>query len=409
MRSRGFIPFYFFSVLFFLVFSPAFPPPLPRFAFVSLRGDNYTVPSTSIDGMTIRMTAMPLLTDPKIALLCAVALLLAIALPNSALADPLFESTAKLPLTLTAPFEKIHAERNKGVEYPATVGYTDPAGGEVKLSAMVSVRGKFRLQKDICTNAQLWVNFKKGDLDGTLFDGQDKLKLVVQCRNVKRYAEYIHRERQAYEMFEVLSDLSFATRELEATYVDSDSGETRTQTAYFIQHHKRLAKEQDLKVYKEPIAPKEKLDSAQATIVSLYMYLLSNTDYSFIGSADSMAGEACCHNAKQLEGSDGALYPIPYDFDSAGFVNPPYALPSGDLGQTNINIRIYRGFCASDEVTNAAIKKLQDKRPALEAIALNKEVMSGKSVRRAKNYLRDFYKVIDDPKKLQKDILGKCR
>ena len=338
--------------------------------------------------------------------LVSLALLMAAA---GAAADPLFEDESTLDITLLGPFELINSERDKEKEYPAKLTYTDPDKGATTFDVLLSVRGKFRLQKDTCSNSQLWVNLKKGDLDDTLFYKQDKLKLVVQCRDVKRYGEYIHRERQAYQMFAELSDLSFATRALQLTYVDSDSGDTKTHPAYFIQHHKRLAKEQGLENYQEPIAPKDRLDKAQATLVSLYMYLLSNTDYSFIGSADAAEGEACCHNAKQLIAEDGTLYPIPYDFDSSGFVSTPYALPAGDIGQTDINVRVYRGYCAPDDVTQEALQKLRDKRPQLEAIALNKEVLSSKSVRRAKGYLKKFYDIIDNPKKLQREILGRCR
>ena len=328
---------------------------------------------------------------------------------TAAAQDPLFADSAPLAMTLTAPFEQIHADRDKEKEYPGTISYMDPEHGQTSVDVRLSVRGKFRLQKDVCTNAQLWVNFKKSDVEDTLFHKQDKLKLVVQCRTVKRYAEYIVRERQAYEMFEVLSDLSFSTRALEVTYADSESGKDRTEGAFFIQHHKRLAKEAGLENFKEAIAPKDRQDPAQATLVSLYMYLISNADYSFIGSAGAAEGETCCHNVKQLMDAEGNFYPIPYDFDSSGFVNPPYALPAGDLGQTDINVRIYRGFCASDEITQAAVQKFIDKRAELEAIAMDKSVMSSKGVRRAKGYLKKFYDIIEDPKKFEKSIGSRCR
>jgi hypothetical protein len=346
---------------------------------------------------------------PLIRALAVALLLLAPPLHHAAQADPLFESSAVLPITLTAPFDQIRAERDKEKEYEATLRYTDPELGPMELSAKLSVRGKFRLSKEVCTNTQLWVNFKKSELDGTLFDKQDKLKLVVQCRNVSRYSEFIVRERQAYEMFAVLSDLSFDTRALEVTYVDSDSGESETQPAFFIQHHKRLAKEMDLENFDEPIAQKDRQDPTQAALVSLYMFLVSNADYSFIGSADAAAGEACCHNVKQLVDSDGTFFPIPYDFDSSGFVNPPYALPAGELGQTNINTRIYRGFCVPDDVMQATVQKFVDSRAQLEAIAMNKDELSGKSVRRAKGYLKKFYDIIEDPKKLEREVISRCR
>lgn len=324
----------------------------------------------------------------------------------SAFAAPLFDSSEPLGIELQGPFEQIDRERDKEKEYPGTLTYNDPELGPTTLDAKFSVRGNFRLRKDICSHAQLWVNLKKGQVKGTLFAKQNKLKLVVQCKDAKRYAEYIAREQQVYSMFQELSELSLSTRMLNVSYADSEGGGRREQRGFFIQHQDRLAKQKDLQIFKEVRGDKSRLDPTQSAVVALFMYLISNTDYSFLAAAP---GETCCHNIKLMVNAEGTLYPLPYDYDSTGFVNTSYAEPAGGIGQTNVKQRMYRGYCAPEEVTLAAVATLQAKRDTLYAIASDTTYVSAKSVKRTLKYVDKFYAVLDNPKKLRREVLEECR
>ncbi|EED31731.1 hypothetical protein NOR53_3038 [gamma proteobacterium NOR5-3] len=325
---------------------------------------------------------------------------------SSVFAAPLFDSDELLAISLSGPFELIDRERDKEKEYVGSLSYNDPERGPTTLDAKFSVRGNFRLRKDICSHAQLWVNLKKSQVKGTLFAKQDKLKLVVQCKDSDRYAEYIGREQQAYQIFQTLSDLSLDTRMLKVTYADSDGGGSREQLGFFIQHQDRLAKQNDMTVYKEIKADKARLDPDRSALVALFMYLVSNTDYSFIAAAP---GETCCHNIKLLEAEDGVLYPLPYDYDSTGFVNTSYAEPAGGIGQSNVKQRMYRGYCGPEEVTAQAIAVLQLKRDTIDAIVADTTYVSAKSAKRTQKYVDKFYAVLDNPKKVRREIIEECR
>jgi len=326
--------------------------------------------------------------------------------PGASAEERLFEGDDILPVVFRGPFDLIDRERDKDKEYEGSLSYTDPQRGPTTLRAKFSVRGNFRLRRDICSHAQLWVNLKKGELPGTLFAGQNKLKLVIQCRDASRYAEYLARERQAYLIFEELSDLSLATRPLRARFIDREGGDEREQAAFFIQHHKRLAASRNLDLYDEPSADRTRLDPAQSATVALFMYLVSNTDYSFIAAAP---GEGCCHNIKLLEAEDGRLYPLPYDYDSTGFVNASYAEPAAGIGQNRVTQRIYRGYCAPEEVTMDAVALLQQKRDVIYRIIADEDATSPRGVKRARRFIDKFYDVLEKPRKLRREILEACR
>ncbi|MEQ8952584.1 MAG: hypothetical protein RL120_00495, partial [Gammaproteobacteria bacterium] len=118
---------------------------------------------------------------------------LLIALPLAVVAaepDPLFASSEPLAITLTGPFEQIDDERDRDTEYEGSLSYIDDSGSEVILDAAFEVRGNWRLNPRNCDYSQLWVDLRRGQLPGTLFENQNRLKLVVQCRRQDRYADY---------------------------------------------------------------------------------------------------------------------------------------------------------------------------------------------------------------------------
>ena len=326
--------------------------------------------------------------------------------PTSRASDPLFQTTTPLAFSLQGPFARIDRERDKAQEYDGTLSYVDEGGATVTLHVALSVRGKFRLSKEVCSNAQLWLNFKKGQVSDTLFANQNKLKLVVQCRDPKRYSTYIAREHQAYQMFAELSELSFDTRLVNVNYRDSETGDEKLQPAIILEHHKRLAHENNLEVLHAQEANQSALDSNQSTTLALFSYMIANTDYSMITSPP---GENCCHNVKVLEDASGTLYPVPYDFDSTGFVNPPYAIASAGIGQDEVTDRVYRGFCASEETLNAVVDAMRTLRPRFEAIIAEHPLSTRKGIRNSTRFLGEFYDIVDNPEELQKRVTNVCR
>lgn len=317
---------------------------------------------------------------------------------------PLFAATTPLALTLSGPFERIEAEREKDVEYRGSAAWMDGAQ-RVERELKYEARGHFRRSRDICDHIPLWLDFDKDELAGTLFAGQNRLKLVVQCRDTSFYEDYLLREEQVYRMFRVLSDISLRTRLLRVTYVDTESGARRTQLAVLLQHHERLAERLGLEELEVERIRRARLDPVQGNLVALFMFMVSNTDFSM---AAGKPGDDCCHNTKPLVNADGVVFPLPYDFDAVGYVDASYAQVPPGLGQRNVRDRLYRGYCIHNGALARNLQLFRDRREALLAIAGERDYLSKRSARNSLRFIERFYRIIDSEGRREREILGAC-
>lgn len=321
-------------------------------------------------------------------------------------ADPLFADEDLLEVTLDGPFATIDRERDEDKDYEGgSLTYTDD-GREMTLEAKYQVRGHFRLRRDICSHAQLWVDLDKDKVGGTLFANQNRIKLVVQCRPESRYARYLIKEYQAYRFFNLLSDVSFRVRLARVTYRDTDSDETRTNIGFFIEDRDRLAARVGMDTVEENAIDYHALDPIQANLTDMFMVMIANTDYSII-SAES---DECCHNAKlfQPHGRD-TYFPAPHDFDASGYVDTAYAEPSARLNLRDVRQRLYRGFCVSAGVLDNTLAAFRDHKADILAIAGDTTFVNQRTANNSVEYLETFFDILDDPEKRQREFLDDCR
>ena len=129
-----------------------------------------------------------------------VILLAVLAVPNAKAGspDPLFQDDAALRVEITAPFSRLINERPKDREFAGSFSFKGPDGVAVELELKVRARGKYRHTN--CDFPPLYLNFKRSQVGGTLFDQQNKLKMVVHCKDSGRYQQSLLREYLAYRI-----------------------------------------------------------------------------------------------------------------------------------------------------------------------------------------------------------------
>ena len=320
---------------------------------------------------------------------------------------PLFDDNTIVAVTVEGPLRTIMSKRDESIEYPSIFKYTDADGAEHILDINLRIRGKFRAKKETCNFAPLRINFKKKEVVGTLFEGQDRIKLVTDCQSSKSiYQQILLKEYLAYKILNVLSDRSFGARLLKATYIDTDRGNrSRESYAFFIEDRDHIGDRIGMERIKLPRLKYSTLDPVQMNLVNVYEYFIANTDFSLVaGPKDSN----CCHNTVPYQIDDGPYVSIPYDFDHAGLINAPYANPNPKFKIRNVKTRVYRGRCKNNELLDATFQQFVDNRDEINRIISSLEGFNEKSIDGTTSFIDNFYKDISTPKNINKRFIKKC-
>jgi hypothetical protein len=322
---------------------------------------------------------------------------------------PLFRDAAPLRAVLTAPISQSYAQRHSDVRlyFPGQWSYIDDNGEKQRLQVSIRLRGNFR--RDYCELPPLRLNFKKSEVKGTLFSGQDKLKLVAPCQHGLESQQNLLLEYLAYRMYEVLTDKSFGTRLIRLSYVDSDEKlKSWTDMAFVIEEERDVGKRLELDRARVAENRFDELNQPATALAELFQLMISNHDYSVLKGPP---GEYCCHNSAMYvdESRADKRIPIPYDFDMSGLVNTDYASPPSHLPIRLVRTRFYRGLCQPDEVMDAAVARFLEKKQDILELFTNTPELSRISRNRNVTYIKNFYAILEDPKLFREQVLDRCR
>ncbi len=331
---------------------------------------------------------------------------------DSDLPQPLFDSHEILHVRLAGDIRTIVRDIGKRVgdkalnefegeeEHPAVWSYDD-GDTTYAFDVQVKTRGHFRRQRNNCNFPPLRINFKKGQVAGTVFENQDKVKLVAHCQDKrKEYEQFVLQEYLMYRTYNLLTDMGLRARLFRITYVDT-TGERDSLTKYGF-----LLEDEDLMAARnggalmdmQGLHPLD-LEYRITVLMSLFQYMHLNTDWSVSG----------LHNIEILGPIDGMAYPIPYDFDWSGIINTPYAKPDQSLRIRTVRDRMYRGFCRPESELQEGFAKFNAVRDDIYQLYATQEGLEERRLRKIQQDLDKFYEIINDPGKVRREILGTCR
>ena len=322
---------------------------------------------------------------------------------------PLFASLDPLTLTIRAPFETLFKDRSDDApELPATLIYEGPDGA-VTLNLTVELRGRTRRQRRVCNFPPIRLDFPRSEMAGTLFAGQNRLKLATQCQAGRdQYEQYVLLEYLIYRAYNVLTDISFKVRLASITYEDTDEKrDTITRYAFIIEDERAVAARHGWEALEVPVLSAEYYDPDQLAMLDVFQYMIGHTDWSAFGPEPGE--DECCHNGKIIGSMTGWVYPVPYDFDFAGLINARYAEVNEALGIRRVRQRIYRGICRDSEDLARTLQTFNQKQQDIYAVFQNQPDLEEKQVEQAIKYLDEFYKTINKPGDLRSKIERRCR
>ena len=267
------------------------------------------------------------------------------------------------------------------------------------LSVNLRARGNFRRSK--CYFPPIKVRIKKSEAEGTLFEGNKNLKLVVPCLLRKEKNDNVIQEFIAYKFYEKISPFYFKTRlvDIEFTEIKKKKTLVHKLKGFLIEDDKRVADRFEGKSFERYIHPKA-MDNLTSVQNSIFQFMIGNTDYSV----------AYQHNGKLLY-INKKIHPLPYDFDLCGLVDASYAVVNSTLGISSVRDRKYRGFTREESILQKVRKQILNKKneffQIVDSHKSNFEIPS--EFESTNEFLASFFNIIEDDKSFKKQVVQMMR
>jgi len=321
----------------------------------------------------------------------------------------LFSSQETLELTIEAPWRDFERKDSYQGTYPAQLSYQGADGRMVTIGMTVARRGVKRQQA--CSFPPVRIRFEKEAVKGTVFRGQKSLKMVTHGEGSDRYDQYYVLEMLAYRIYNLLSDVSFRVRPLQVSYLDSSTGKSEgPRFAFLIEDDSDVAKRNGLKKLELPRIRADRLDAEAASLMSLFQYMIGNTDWAALLGPDP---KKCCHNVKLVGpeplGPEDFALPVPYDFDSSGLVDARYAAPHQDLPIRSVTQRLFRGYCEHNGTLESARQTIMGRESAIRALIEDEPRLESGSKKKASRFIDGYFEIAGDPGKFEKYVIERCR
>lgn len=315
--------------------------------------------------------------------------------PSCSQAPGLFDSDSVLHLVLSGDVRQLLRDRKEDPTYYAMSLIWREAEQWDTIPIRARTRGHFRRQASVCTYPPVLLNFSAEAVEGTLFNGQNKLKLVLPCQGGK----YVEREFMTYKLYQVLTPKSFRARRVEVQFLEADRL-SKPIAGILLEDENEMATRNNMVLCDDLVVRPEDTNPGDFLRMAMFQLMIGNTDWSV----------QYRQNIK-LMWSKNSQKPIavPYDFDHSGLVSAPYARPAAELKLNSVRQRRYRGMCQSDFSTfDPIIAEFQRNKDALLAVCRHATYLDEASRKFAIAYVEDFFKLLSDAGRLKTVLMYPC-
>jgi hypothetical protein len=309
----------------------------------------------------------------------------------------LFESEGVLQIKITGSIQKLFNDRSDAAQYhPLTLSYKKDDGSEVAFTMKAKTRGNFRRDKANCSYPPILLNFQKLTSKGSLFENQDKIKLVTPCKD----ENYVIREYLVYKLYNVITPKSFRARLVNVTFYDTERKKETRFYSILLENEEQMAARNKMKIIERKMMRGESTEKETFLKMAVFEYMIGNTDWSI----------EYLHNTRIIAfDSLSVSYVVPYDFDHSGIVNAPYALPAEVFELRSTQDRRFRGYCITDwQTMNEVLATYNRLKNDLYTVYTNCTLLDPKYISATIKFLDVFFETINNPKKVKSEFTYPC-
>ena len=315
--------------------------------------------------------------------------------------SPLFQVELPLEISLKASIKQIKKNTNDSTYLDKYFLYKGVDGEIDSLSFQLKSRGNFRF--GFCYFPPLKIKIKKRQSNGTPFEGNKNLKLVLPCLTFDNKNDLILKEYLCYRFYELVTPYHFKTRLTNINFIETSKRKRKTfkLLGFFVEDNKNAAKRNECKVIPKIKIRSKVLEPINTVRHDFFQFMIGNVDWS----------SGYQHNSNILMTSTNAFIPLAYDFDMSGFVNAPYARENTPvMANGDITNRVYRGFCRNRDIMHQVRKEYLNLEPSIfELLNSYRNQFSKIEYSKMENYLKSFYSLLHNDKLFERRILNRCR
>ena len=303
-----------------------------------------------------------------------------------------------LAIKIKTDQRKFIREKKKEIYQPAHLFFKDAKGEELAYEIQMKSRGNMRLKT--CYYPPIRIKLTDSTLQENNLQNYPKLKLVVGCKGGESYEKLLLKEYLAYKINNIITENSFRVQLLELTMQDTEGkNEDRVSYAFAIEDQDEMAERLGGILFEPRSVSRRALQRASYDVLALFQYIIGNTDWFVLNK----------HNTKYVRTEEPpAIIPIAYDFDFAGMVNAPYAVPNEKIPISSVTQRYFIGECRDEGGYAETIRKLLDKKLEILKLVEDFTHLNERSRQNLIKYLNESFEILEDPKKQQKELAKGC-
>ncbi len=312
----------------------------------------------------------------------------------------LFENNTPLKLTLVTDVVELKNDKSEDPKY--IKGMLLHHLTKYKFESFdikVKARGSTRRLTGLCDFPPLKFNFKKNKVKNTVFEGLDKMKFVSQCRQEEEFQDYLLEEYLLYKTYNILTDNSYRVRLVDIEIRDQHLRVASIQMkGFLIEDDEDFEERTASKEYDKAVYSQDSCQVHATDILSVFQYMIGNTDW-YVNTR---------HNIDIFQNSNGDLIPVPFDFDFAGVINTPYAVPSKEIPIKRVKQRYFKGSCRDLQAYNPVIDLFNSKKEEIFQLYNSFEYLENHLIKKSLRYYNKFYKILNDPSLAEPSFYQAC-
>lgn len=299
----------------------------------------------------------------------------------------LFSEEEPLLIDLYADYVNLFDDvSEKRVYHDARFTLKSPSSAYGDMTVKVKTRGNFRLRKQTCNFPPLRFKFNADQTNGTVFQGQNKLKYVSHCQNFKNgYEQRMFEEFLVYRMYNVFTDYSYKVRLAHINFIDVNRRDTIQRYGFFIEDKEHLANRVGRRALKFRNVKQYQVLRSNILILTLFQSMIGNSDWDV----------SRLHNIDLMSVNEHSLpVAIPYDFDWSAIIAHDYFVPDPQIDLESKYKRRYKSYRWSDEEFETAFASFHEHRDELMSLITDFTYLEKDNRLKLLVYISEFYDLI---------------